>query len=232
MRILVIEDEPRMLELLRKGFYEYGCAVMTASDGEAGLEIAVAHEFDAIVLDVGLPKRDGYELTHLLRQSRRTTPVLMLTARDAEEDIIRGLELGADDYVTKPFSFAELVARLQAITRRHREESISIIEAGDLIIDSFRHTVTRRSTSIDLTRSEFLLLESLMRHVGQCVSREMLMERVWGSDYDVGSGALDVLMNSLRGKVDAPYRHKLICTVRGSGYILRHCAAAVGSVPQ
>ena len=232
MRILVIEDEPRMLDLLRKGLYEHGCAVMTASDGDTGLEIALACEFDAILLDIGLPRRDGYELTRLLRERARTTPVLMLTARDAEDDIIRGLDIGADDYLTKPFSFPELMARLLAITRAHREESVGGIVAGDLVVDPVRHIVTRCNTSIDLTRSEFLLLECLVRRINQCVAREILMDHVWGGAHDVAQGSLDVLMNSLRSKVDVPYRQKLICTVRGSGYILRHPAAAADSTPR
>ena len=232
MRILVIEDEPRMLELLRKGLYEHGCAVMTASDGEAGLEIATSYDFDAILLDIGLPKRDGYEVTQLLRKRARATPVLLLTARDAEDDIIRGLDLGADDYMTKSFSFPELAARLQSITRARREEAVEKNGMGDLVVDFTRHVVTRCNTNVDLTRSEFLLLECLVRRAGQCVPRQILMEHVWGFNHDVGQGALDVLINSLRGKIDAPYRHKLICTVRGSGYLLRHCAAAAGNIPR
>lgn len=232
MRILVIEDEPRMAELLRKGLYEHGCAVMTVPDGEAGLDVAMACDFDAVLLDIGLPRRDGFEVMRLLRERSRATPVLMLTARDAEDDIIRGLDLGADDYMTKPFSFPELVARLQSVTRPRREEGIEKIEAGELVVDPVRHSVVRCNNTVELTRSEFLLLECLARRAGQCVSREMLMQHVWGDDHDVGAGALDVLVNSLRGKVDVPYRHKLICTVRGSGYLLRHYAAAGGSVPR
>lgn len=232
MRILVIEDEPRMLELLRQGLHEHGCAIMTAFDGEAGLEIATGYDFDAILIDIGLPKRDGYELTRLLRERERRTPVLMLTARDSEDDIIRGLDLGADDYMTKPFSFPELVARLHSITRPRREELVEKPETGDLVFDPIRHMITRCNTSISLTRSEFLLLECLVGRAGQCVSREILTEHVWGDNHDVGHGALDVLINSLRGKIDAPYRHKLIRTVRGSGYILRHYEAVAGNLPR
>jgi DNA-binding response OmpR family regulator len=222
MRILVVEDELRMLELLRKGLYEHDFAVMTASDGETGLEIALAHEFDAIVLDIGLPLRDGYSFAQTLRERNRTTPVLMLTARDTEDDIIRGLDLGADDYMTKPFSFPELVARLQSITRPHREETGGKIEAGDLVVDPIRHTVTRTNASIDLTRTEFALLERLVRNAGNCVSRQALAESVWGSQPEVTPGALDVLVNALRRKIDAPFKHKLIRTVRGAGYLLHH----------
>ncbi|MGB0065229.1 MAG: response regulator transcription factor [Terracidiphilus sp.] len=222
MRILIIEDESRMLELLRKGLCEHGFAIMMAADGETGLEIAAAHEFDAIVLDIGLPKLDGYALIQALRARPRTTPVLILTARDTEDDIIRGLDLGADDYLTKPFSFPELVVRLQSIARRVRERGDGTFKAGDVVIDPVRHTVTRSSEGIDLTRLEFLLLTCLVRRLGQCVPRQTLMDFIWGTDHPVGTTALDVLVNSLRAKIDAPYRRKMICTVRGSGYLFRN----------
>lgn len=225
MRILVVEDEPRMLELLRKGLYEHGCTVMTAPDGQTGLEIATAHEFDAIVLDIGLPHLNGYTLMQALRSCGAETPALMLTARDSEDDIIRGLDLGADDYLTKPFSFAELVARLQSIARPSRKENDGKIEAGDVVIDPIRHSVTRNMQSIDLTRLEFLLLTCLVRRDGQCVPRQTLMEFIWGPNHLVGATALDVLVNSLRAKIDAPFGKRLIGTVRGSGYIFR-CASA------
>jgi DNA-binding response OmpR family regulator len=225
MRILIVEDEPRMLELLRKGLYEHGFTVMTANDGETGLEIASVHEFDSIVLDIGLPRMDGYELLKALRSRARNTPVLMLTARDGEDDIIHGLDLGADDYLTKPFSFPELVARLQSITRPHREEAGGTIQAASVVLDSERHSVTRDGKSMDLTRQEFLLLTCLMRKAGQCVPRPTLMKFVWGEDHAVGGGALDVLVNSLRAKIDAPFGEKLIGTVRGSGYIFKRTAA-------
>jgi DNA-binding response OmpR family regulator len=225
MRILIVEDEPRMLELLRKGLYEHGFTVMTAADGEKGLEMASAHELDAIVLDIGLPKLDGFALVRALRARARRTPVLMLTARDTEDDIIRGLDLGADDYLTKPFSFSELALRLQSITRRGREKCDGTIQAADLVIDPARRTVTRNGEGIDLTRLEFLLLTCLIRNVGECVARQSLMECVWGADRSVGASALDVLVNSLRTKIDAPHGKKLIGTVRGSGYIFRRSAA-------
>jgi DNA-binding response OmpR family regulator len=225
MRILVVEDEPRMLELLRKGLYEHGFAIMTAVDGETGLEIAMAHEFDAIVLDIGLPKMDGYALMRALREKARMTPVLMLTARDTEDEIIRGLDAGADDYLTKPFSFPELVARLQSVTRRHREEGDGTIQIDDVVIDPARRSVMRNHESIDLTRLEFLLLVCLARRAGQCVPRHTLIEFIWGADHPVGENALDVLVNALRAKIDAPYSKKLIATVRGSGYIFKRDAS-------
>jgi DNA-binding response OmpR family regulator len=221
MRILIVEDEARMSELLRKGLYEHGFTVMTAADGEAGLQIATTHDFDAIVLDIGLPRLDGYQLMQALRAKARATPALMLTARDTEEDIIRGLELGADDYLTKPFSFPELVARLQSLTRPRREVGDGAIQAGDVILHPLRHSVTRGNLSIDLTRLEFLLLTCLVHHAGQCVSRRSLTEFIWGVDHPVGPSALEVLVNSLRARLDAPFRDKLIATVRGSGYLFK-----------
>jgi DNA-binding response OmpR family regulator len=221
MRILVVEDEPRMLELLRKGLYEHDFAVMTAPDGETGMDIAMAHEFDTIVLDIGLPHLDGYALMKALRARGRSTPVLMLTARDKEDDIIRGLDLGADDYLTKPFSFPELVARLQSITRHHRERTDGPIVLGKTIIDTVRRSVVRDGKSVILTRHEFLLLLCLARGAGQLVPRQAVMDAVWGTDRPVGTSALDVLVSSLRSKFDAPYTERLIGTVRGSGYIFR-----------
>ena len=225
MRILIVEDEPRMLELLRKGLYEHGFTVMTAPDGQTGLEIATAQEFDAIVLDIGLPRLNGFTLMQTLRGRGTVTPTLMLTARDSEDDILRGLDLGADDYLTKPFSFDELVARLQSITRPSRKENEGKIEVGDVIIDPIRHSVTRNMQSINLTRLEFLLLMCLVRGDGECVARQTLVEFIWGPNHPVSATALDVLINSLRAKIDAPFKKRLIGTVRGSGYIIR-CTSA------
>ena len=219
MRILIVEDEPRMLELLRKGLYECGYTVMTAADGETGLEIAKAYQFDSMVLDIGLPRMNGYELIRELRAHGCKMPVLMLTARDAEDDIIRGLDLGADDYLTKPFSFPELVARLQSIARPVRGSTDGRIEAGDLLFDPVQHVVKRNGESIDLTRQEFLLLACLMQKMNQCVPRQILIESIWGPDHAIGSSTLDVLVNSLRTKIDQPSRKKRIVTVRGSGYL-------------
>jgi DNA-binding response OmpR family regulator len=228
MRILIIEDEPRMLELLRRGLEEHDCFVVAAPDGISGLEFASACDFDAILLDVGLPHRDGYEVVRMLRERARTTPVLMLTARDGEDDIIRGLELGADDYMTKPFSFPELIARLQSVTRSRREDRSVRLEVGDLVIDPIHRSVKRKNRAISLTRSEFSLLVALVRGAGRCVSRQALMEGVWGSDTAVGTGALDVLVSSLRSKIDGSSQCKLIGTVRGAGYIVHTSARIAG----
>ena len=221
MRILIIEDEPRMVELLRQGLYENGYTVMTAADGVTGLEIATTYPFDAVVLDIGLPRMDGYTVMQTLRARSYSTPVLMLTARDSEDEMIRGFDLGADDYLTKPFSFAELVARLQSITRPFRKSNDRVSLLGDLAVDFSRHAVTRQQQSIELSRLEFLLLACLVRHAGQCVSRQMLTEAVWGSEYSVSKNSLDVLVNSLRAKIDTPFPAHIINTVRGTGYLLR-----------
>ena len=222
MRILIIEDEPRLLELLCKGLYEQGHTPMSASDGEIGLNLAKAHQFDAIVLDIGLPGLDGFDLIQGLRGNGMITPVLVLTARDTEDDIIRGLELGADDYLTKPFSFAELLARLVSITRRQREQQDGTIEAGEVVVDPIRRSVTRNLKRIDLTPTEFRLLVYLVRHAGQCAPRRVLRDQIWGSDQAVSSSALDVLVNSLRNKIDSRFNQKLIGTVRGEGYVFHH----------
>ena len=232
MRILIVEDEPRMLELLRKGLYEHGYTVMTAADGETGLQIALAYEFDSMVLDIGLPRLNGYELIRELRARSSKMPVLMLTARDAEDDIIRGLDLGADDYLTKPFSFPELVARLQSITRPVRSATDGRIEAGDLLLDPMQHLVRHNGESIDLTRQEYLLLACLMQKINQCVPRQTLMESIWGDGHAIGSSTLDVLVNALRSKIDTPFSRKRIRTVRGSGYLFCLNTACAGEGTQ
>lgn len=216
-----------MMELLCQGLYERGFTVMSAADGENGLETASAYGFDAIVLDIGLPRMDGYAMIEALRKRSNNTPVLMLTARDTEDDIIRGLDLGADDYLTKPFSFLELAARLQAICRSGRRESPGSIREGDVLVDTTRQVAKRGQHNLDLTRLEMLLLVCLMRGAGRCVSRQKLVESIWGSDHAVGPSALDVLVNSLRAKIDTPFPHKLIGTARGIGYFFRHSAAHV-----
>jgi two-component system copper resistance phosphate regulon response regulator CusR len=216
----VIEDEPRMRELLRRGLQELDCAVMTAMDGETGLEIASGCEFDAIVLDIGLPRCDGYDVLRTLRARSNGTRVLMLTARDGEDEIIRGLDSGADDYLTKPFSFAEFVARLQSIIRHARPDAIGVLKVGDLEVDPVKRLATRGNKRIELSRSEFHLLIALVRGEGECVPRRSLMDSIWGSNCDVSGGALDVLVNSLRCKIEIGNRPKLIHTVRGFGYLL------------
>jgi DNA-binding response OmpR family regulator len=220
MRILIVEDEPRMLELLSKGLYEQGFTVMTASDGESGLRMAMEHDLNAMVLDIGLPQLDGYNVMRELRAKGSALPTLMLTARDSEDEIIRGLDLGADDYQTKPFSFAELVLRLQAIIRPFSKEGASVVAAGELTIDMLHRSASRCGQDLDLTRLEFALLSCLVTHAGRCVARATIMDAVWEKSRSVYAGSLDVLVNALRAKLDDPFRIKLLKTVRGHGYLL------------
>ncbi len=209
-----------MAALLKKGLEEEGYAVSVAHDGTKGLEAASRFEFDAIILDVMLPYMDGYEVARRLRQQRRQTPILMLTARDAEADVIRGLNLGADDYLTKPFSFEMLLARLRAITRRAPILQPEKLRIGDIVLVPSTHEVSRGRERIILTRTEFNLLEYLMRRPGRVVSRRSLIEAVWGIDREIEENTLDVFISLLRRKVDGARKVSLIRTVRGVGYIL------------
>jgi len=218
MRILVVEDEVRMAELLRKGLSEHGHTVMTAVDGAEGLKLTLDCEFDVVLLDVGLPSLSGYDVAQVLRERQSTASILMLTAFDKEDDIVRGLNLGADDYLTKPFSFSELLARLRSVTRPTPVALPTTYVAGDLVLDRIRRRVSRAGRAIELSRTEFALLERLMSRAPQVISRSALIEGLWGGLGEVSSGALDVLVNSLRGKLDAPFRDKLIQTIRGTGY--------------
>jgi len=216
LRILVVEDDMRMLEQLCRGLREEGHAVMPASDGQAGLELATAFGFDVIVLDIGLPLMDGFNVTHALRMQNKTVAILMLTARDAEDDVIRGLDQGADDYLVKPFSFPELIARLQAVSRTNQEHPAQ----GQLMLDPARLTVKRDNLPIQLTRTEFLLLSSLKQVAGQPVPRQSLIESIWGKQQMIPSNTLDVLVNALRGKLETSFHARMIQTVRGIGYRL------------
>lgn len=213
LRILAVEDDIRMLELLCRGLREAGHAVMPASDGQAALELATRLDFDALVLDIGLPQRDGFAVTQALRAEKRSVSIIILTARDTEDDVVRGLDLGADDYLVKPFSFPELIARLQAL---HRPRAFGRCAA--LEFDPARLTVLRDNITIHLTRTEYLLLKLLAQAEGTTVTRLQLMESIWGNTNLMASNSLDVLMNGLRVKVDAPFELKLISTVRGIGY--------------
>ncbi len=220
MRVLVIEDERHMAELLRKGLEEEGFVVSVSHEGEEGFEAAANFEFDAIVLDVMLPRKNGFEIARQLRQAGRHTPILMLTARDAEADIIKGLNLGADDYLTKPFSFEILLARLKAITRRAPGLQPEKLRIADLVLVPSTHEAFRRERSISLTRTEFNLLEYLMRRAGQVVSRNSLIEAVWGLDRDIEENTLDAFIRLLRRKIDQGRETSLIRTVRGVGYCM------------
>ncbi len=180
MRILVIEDEVRMAELLRKGLSEHGHVVMTAADGAEGLKLTLDHEFDVVLLDVGLPRLSGYDVAQVLRERHSTASILMLTAFDKEDDIVRGLNLGADDYLTKLFSFPELLARLRSVTRLAPDAVPATCFVGDLLLDRNRRRVSRTGCTIELTRTEFALLELLMSHAPQVISRRALIEGLWG----------------------------------------------------
>ena len=221
MKLLVVEDEPRMLELLRRGLTEEGHNVVCAADGSEGWELARAYEFDAVVLDIMVPKMNGFELARKLRQERIATPVVMLTAKDSVPDIVRGLDAGADDYLTKPFSFSELVARLRAVQRRATSRSHNRLQVGDLILDPESREVSRAGVSISLTRTEYSLLERLMYRAGKVVPRHALIESVWGFHREIEENTLDAFVRLLRQKVDREGMPKLILTVRGVGYMIR-----------
>jgi len=210
-----------MADLLHKGLTEEGHTATCAADGAEGLTLAKNYEFDVIILDVMMPKLSGYELARRLRAEKVRTPILMLTARDSVPDVVKGLDLGADDYMTKPFSFEELVARLRAVKRRALVAQDTHLRVSDLVLDPASREVLRGEDRVSLTRTEYNLLERLMYRVGKVVSRRALIESVWGFDREIEENTLDAFMHLLRNKVDAPGRAKLIHTVRGVGYMIR-----------
>jgi two-component system, OmpR family, response regulator len=221
MRVLIVEDEAKMAGLIGRGLREDGMAVDLAGNGEDAVWMAGATGYDAIVLDVLLPGIDGFEVCRRLRDDGVGAPVLMLTARDAVEDRVRGLDTGADDYLTKPFSLAELAARLRALTRRGPIERPPVLEAGDLRLDPAAHRVWRGETEIALSAREFAMLETLMRHAGQVLDRVQLLDHVWDGGYENRSNVIDVYIRYLREKVDRPFAVESIETIRGAGYRLR-----------
>lgn len=220
MRILVIEDEPRIIEFVKQGLGQEGFQVDAVSDGKTGLSFALSYEYDAIILDIMLPHMDGYEVCSELRSRGLETPIIMLTARDAVADRVDGLNAGADDYLTKPFAFEELVARIRAVTRRRQSISTAnTVKMEDLEIDLDRHKVRRAGTEIDLTPKEYKLLEYLAGNKNKVLSRAKIMENVWGFDFDAETNVVDVYIRYLRQKLDDDHDKKLIKTVRGFGYI-------------
>jgi DNA-binding response OmpR family regulator len=221
MRILLVEDDPRMSALLERGFNEEGHVVDRAFSGVKALEAVWAEEFDVVVLDVMLPELDGFGVVRQMRERGDRTPVLMLTARDANADVIKGLNLGADDYLTKPFSFDVLLARVNALARRGPVHQTVPLQVADLTLDATRHSVTREGVVITLTRTEFSLLEYLMRRAGRVVTRQALIAGVWGTNRDVEDNTLDAFVKLLRQKLDGAGRPALIQTVRGIGYTIR-----------
>ncbi len=210
-----------MAALLERGLAEEGCAVMVARDGEEGLGFAAASCFDVIVLDIGLPKVDGLAVARRLRESANQTPILMLTARDGLQDVVTGLNLGADDYLTKPFSFEILLARLRAISRRGPITQPVRLTVGDLTLDTETRQVVRQNRKVSLTAREYSLLELLMRNAGRPVLRQTILDSVWGFQSEVEENTLEVFVRLLRNKVDIPFEPKLIQTVRGVGYCMR-----------
>ncbi|MEQ1887246.1 MAG: response regulator transcription factor [Bryobacteraceae bacterium] len=221
MRILVVEDESEMGKILQLGLQEEGHTVVVSAEGQEALSIALQYQFDMIVLDVMLPGLDGFAIAKRLRAARITTPILMLTAKDAVPDMVRGLDTGADDYLAKPFSFEVLLARLRALSRRGKDTSSPILQAGSLQLNPATHEVSRGGRSIGLTRTEFILLELLMRRPGQVMTRERIQDSVWGFDRGVESNTIDAFVRLLRNKIDGAGEPRLIHTIRGVGYVLR-----------
>jgi two-component system OmpR family response regulator len=221
MRILVVEDELKMASLLRRGLLEEGYAVDIARTGDDALWMAQAAEYDALVLDLMLPTLDGFEVCRRLRANGVWSPVLMLTARDGVEDRVAGLDAGADDYLPKPFSFAELLARLRALMRRGAAERPTVLEVGDLRLDPATHQVWRGDAEVELSGKEFALLETFMRHPAEVLTRDQLLEHAWDYAYENRSNIVDVYVRYLREKIDRPFAQESLETVRGVGYRLR-----------
>ncbi|MFZ1085910.1 MAG: heavy metal response regulator transcription factor [Terracidiphilus sp.] len=220
MKILVIEDEAKTAKFLKKGLCEAGFVVDVAEDGLDGLHLALEGDFDLIILDVMLPGRDGWQVLARLREAGRKALVLMLTARDAVHERVRGFELGADDYLMKPFAFSELLARVRSLLRRSNPRSQENFCMADLEIDLLRQRATRAGQKIDLTAKEFQLLTLLARRPGEVLSRTLIAESVWDMNFDSDTNVVDVNVRRLRSKVDDPFPLKLIRTVRGAGYVL------------
>ena len=221
MRILVVEDERKVASFVRQGLQEEGHAVEIAADGAAALELLEeAPAYDLVILDLMLPKRDGFEVLKTLRQQRSQSPVLVLTARDSVSDKVRGLDLGADDYLTKPFAFDEFLARVRALLRRGAGQRAPVFKLDDLSLDPATRQVTRGSRRIILTAREYALLEYFLRNVGRVLTRPMIAQHVWGLDFDTESNIIDVYVGYLRRKIDGEGERRLLHTVRGAGYML------------
>jgi DNA-binding response OmpR family regulator len=220
MRILIVEDNRRFHRSLRTSLEEDGYAVDSAFDGDEGEDFALSAPYDLIILDVMLPKKDGYNLCRDLRQLGINSPILMLTARDAVEDRVDGLDSGADDYLVKPFSMMELRARLRALLRRDKSEKIALLKVGDLVVDPANHHIQRGDTDIKLTPREFSILEYFVRSPNRILTREMILAHVWNFDFISGSNVVDVYVRRLRRKIDDPFEVKLLETIRGVGYRL------------
>ena len=220
MRILIAEDDAPLAGFLRKGLEAEHYSVDVAADGELARDLAVAYDYDLLVLDLNLPKRDGLVVLNDVRGAKENVPILVLTGRSRVEDRVSTLDRGADDYVTKPFSFSELSARVRALLRRGKLPQQVTLQVDDLVLDRIEHKVERAGRRIDLTSKEFALLEYLMRNAGRCITRAMIIEHVWNISFDTTTNVVDVYINYLRKKVDENAPRKLIHTIRGSGYLL------------
>jgi two-component system, OmpR family, response regulator len=220
MRILLVEDEPKMAAVIARGLRHEGYAVDAVEDGERALFQARVYEYDAVILDVMLPGADGFEVCRTMRDEDHWSPVLMLTARDQVDDRIRGLDVGADDYLVKPFSFDELLARLRALLRRRPHERPVVLRVGDVELDPARHEVTRAGQEVHLTAREFALLRFLMENPAEVLTRTRLLEHVWDANWDGPSNVVDVYVGYLRKKLEQPFGRPLVKTVRGVGYTL------------
>jgi heavy metal response regulator len=222
MRILVVEDDKGTARFIKKGLSEEGFMTDVVSGGEEGMFMATTEIYDLIILDVMLPEINGFEVLRDIRQKGVSTPVLFLTAKDEKEDIIHGLDLGADDYLVKPFAFAELLARIRAVLRRGQtSDPMKNLIIGDLVLDRVTRQARRGDKIIELTAKEFQLLEYMMRNAGQILTKTMILDRVWGYDFDTQSNIIEVHVNRLRAKVDKDFSTKLIHTVRGVGYVIK-----------
>jgi two-component system, OmpR family, copper resistance phosphate regulon response regulator CusR len=220
MRILIVEDERKTADYLHQGLSECGFVADIAERGHDGLNLALGHDYDLVVLDVMLPGRDGWSVLAALRAAGRQVPVLMLTARDSVPDRVKGLGMGADDYLVKPFAFSELLARIRSILRRGPTRQSEVLQVLDLELDLPRHKARRGGEGLDLTPKEFALLTLFMKHKGEVLSRTLIAEQVWEMHFDSDTNVVDVAVRRLRSKVDDPYERKLISTVRGVGYML------------
>jgi two-component system, OmpR family, copper resistance phosphate regulon response regulator CusR len=220
MKLLLIEDEPHTQAYLQQGLTEAGFVVDVAGDGELGLVFALGQTFAAIVLDIQLPRRDGWAVLARLRDAGCATPVLCLTARDSVPDRVRGLELGADDYLVKPFAFSELLARIRSLLRRRSERPTEVLRVADLEIDLIRHRASRGGVALELRPKEFQLLALLTRRSGEVLTRTLIVEQVWDANFDYETNVVDVQIKRLREAVDEAFEPKLIHTVRGVGYVL------------
>jgi two-component system copper resistance phosphate regulon response regulator CusR len=221
MRILLVEDDRDIVRFVKKGLSENGYTVDVNFDGETGLHSVLQHHYDLVLFDIMLPKMDGKEILKRMRGKGIQTPVIFLTAKDSEEDIVHGLNLGADDYLTKPFSFNELLARINAILRRGKTSGFPLkLQVADLVLELDGHRVSRHHQRIELTPKEYALLEFLMRHPGEIVTRSMIAELIFGYHFDTSTNVVDVHVSHLRNKIDRDFAHKLLHTIKGVGYVL------------